>query len=177
MRENPRHREPAILVAGRVAGLREHLRWYDSRPLFGRRVLVTRPREQAAELVDLLTALGADSVEAPMIRMAPPEDPDPLLRAAAKPEAFDWIVFTSANAVEAFMTALLDGERDVRALKGPRLCTSGTATADKLAGLRHQGGSDSRGSSALTPWSRRCWPPDRWTACACCCREPTSAAK
>src|SRR3982750_3424840 len=68
-----------------------------------------------------------------MIRMAPPEDPDPLLRAAAAPEEFDWIVFTSANAVEAFMTALLDGERDVRALKGPRLCTSGTATADKLA--------------------------------------------
>src|SRR5207244_9358872 len=57
----------------------------------------------------------------------------PLLRAASKPEAFDWIVFTSANAVDAFMTALLDGERDVRALKGPRICTSGTATADKLA--------------------------------------------
>jgi len=68
-----------------------------------------------------------------MIRMAPPEDPDPLLRAAANPEEFDWIIFTSANAVEAFMTALLDGERDVRALKGPRICTSGTATAEKLA--------------------------------------------
>jgi uroporphyrinogen III methyltransferase/synthase len=65
--------------------------------------------------------------------MAPPEDPDPLLRAAARPEEFDWIVFTSANAVDAFMTALLDGERDVRALKGPRICTSGTATAEKLA--------------------------------------------
>ena len=133
VREAPR-REAAILVAGRVAGLRDHLRWYDSRPLFGKRVLVTRPREQAAELVDLLTALGADSVEAPMIRMAPPDDPDPLLRAAARPEAFDWIVFTSANAVEAFMAALLDGERDVRALKGPRICVSGTATADRLAG-------------------------------------------
>ena len=133
MREHPRRKEAAILVAGRVTGLREHLRWFDSRPLFGKRVLVTRPREQAAELVDLLTAYGADSVEAPMIRMAPPEDPDPLLRAAASPEEFDWIVFTSANAVEAFMTALLDGERDVRALKGPRICTSGTATAEKLA--------------------------------------------
>jgi uroporphyrinogen III methyltransferase / synthase len=133
VREQPRRREPAILVAGRVVGLREHLRWYDSRPLFGKRVLVTRPREQAAELVDLLTALGAESIEAPMIRMAPPEDPDPLLRAASNPEAFDWIIFTSANAVDAFMTALLDGERDVRALKGPRICTSGTATADKLA--------------------------------------------
>src|SRR6266850_1964107 len=111
MLEHSRRRQPAILVAGRVAGLREHLRWYDSRPLFGKRVLVTRPREQAAELVDLLTALGADSIEAPMIRMAPPDDPDPLLRAAASPEAFDWIVFTSANAVDAFMTALLEGER------------------------------------------------------------------
>jgi uroporphyrinogen III methyltransferase/synthase len=126
-------RDPAILVVGRVAGLRNHLRWYDSRPLFGKRVLVTRPREQAPELVDRLSALGAESIEAPMIRMAPPDDPDPLLGAAARPEMFDWIVFTSANAVEAFMTALLDGERDVRALKGPRICVSGTATADRLA--------------------------------------------
>ena len=133
VREHPRRRQAAILVAGRVVGLREHLRWYDSRLLFGKRVLVTRPREQAAELVDRLTALGAESIEAPMIRMAPPEDPDPLLRAASNPDAFDWIIFTSANAVDAFMTALLDGERDVRALKGPRICTSGTATADKLA--------------------------------------------
>jgi len=133
MREHSRRRQPAILVAGRVAGLREHLRWYDARPLFGKRVLVTRPREQAAELVDRLTVLGAESIEAPMIRMAPPDDPDPLLRAAASPEDFDWIIFTSANAVDAFMTALLDGERDIRALKGPRLCTSGTATAEKLA--------------------------------------------
>ena len=133
MREHSRRRQPGVLVAGRVAGFREHLRWYDSRPLFGKRVLVTRPREQAPELVDRLTALGAESIEAPMIRMAPPEDPDPLLRAAAAPEEFDWIIFTSANAVDAFMTALLDGERDVRALKGPRICTSGTATADKLA--------------------------------------------
>jgi uroporphyrinogen III methyltransferase / synthase len=133
MREHPRRRQAAILVAGRVVGLREHLRWYDSRLLFGKRVLVTRPREQAAELVDRLTALGAESIEAPMIRMAPPEDPDPLLRAASNPDAFDWIIFTSATAVDAFMTALLDGERDVRALKGPRICTSGTATADKLA--------------------------------------------
>jgi uroporphyrinogen III methyltransferase / synthase len=133
VRDHPRRRQAAILVAGRVVGLREHLRWYDSRPLFGKRVLVTRPREQAAELVDMLTALGAESIEAPMIRMAPPEDPDPLLRAASNPDAFDWIIFTSANAVDAFMTALLDGERDVRALKGPSICTSGTATADKLA--------------------------------------------
>jgi len=132
VRETPR-RAPAILVAGRVAGFREHLRWYDTRPLFGRRVLVTRPRSQAAELVDRLAALGADSVEAPMIRIEAPDDVEPLARAAATADAFDWIVFSSANGVEAFMTMLLDGTRDLRALKGPRLCAVGTGTADALA--------------------------------------------
>jgi uroporphyrinogen III methyltransferase/synthase len=125
-------RETAILIVGRVVGFREHLRWFDARPLFGTRVLVTRPRDQAAELVDRLEALGAEAVEAPMIRIAPPDDPGPLLAAAADPEAFDWIVFTSANAVESFMTALLDGARDIRALKGPLLCTVGTGTAERL---------------------------------------------
>ena len=132
VRQHPR-RTPAILVLGRVVGFREHLRWFDARPLFGRRVLVTRPREQAADLVDRLTALGADAVEAPMIRIAPPEDDQPLRAAAAAATAFDWIVFTSVNSVEAFMTALLDGDRDIRALAGPRLCTVGPGTAERLA--------------------------------------------
>ncbi len=132
VRETPR-RSPAILVVGRVAGFREHLRWFDTRPLFGRRVLVTRPREQAAELVDLLTALGAESVEAPMIRIEPPEDAEPLARAVDGASSFDWIVFSSSNAVGAFMTMLLDGTRDVRALKGPKLCAVGTGTAEALA--------------------------------------------
>jgi uroporphyrinogen III methyltransferase/synthase len=132
VRSEPR-RETAILIVGRVVGFREHLRWFDSRPLFGRRVLVTRARDQAAELVDRLEALGAEAIEAPMIRIAPPEDPGPLLKAAGEADAFDWIIFTSANAVESFMTALLDGARDIRALKGPLLCTVGTGTADRLA--------------------------------------------
>ena len=131
-RSNPR-RQPATLVVGHVVGFREHLRWFDARPLFGRRVLVTRPREQAAELVDRLSALGAEPVEAPMIRIVPPEDLGPLRRAAAEPDAFDWIVFTSANAVDAFMAVLLKGDRDIRALKGPQLCTVGTGTAEKLS--------------------------------------------
>ena len=131
LRAQPR-REPAILVLGRVVGFRDHLRWFDARPLFGLRVLVTRPREQATDLVDRLTALGADTIEAPMIRIVPPVDPTPLLKAAEDPSAFDWIVFTSANSVEGFMTALLSLHRDVRALKGPRLCTVGPATAERL---------------------------------------------
>ena len=65
-------REAAILIVGRVAGLREHLRWYDAKPLFGLKILVTRAKEQAAELSDQLAALGAEPVEAPMIRILPP---------------------------------------------------------------------------------------------------------
>jgi len=133
VRDPGARRETAILIVGRVVGFREHLRWFDARPLFGRRVLVTRPRDQAVELVEKLESLGAEAVEAPMIRIAPPEDPGPLMAAAAAPDTFDWIVFTSANAVESFMTALLDGARDIRALKGPRLCTVGTGTAARLA--------------------------------------------
>ena len=131
-REHPR-RDPAIVVVGRVVGFRNHLRWFDERPLFGKRVLITRPRDQAAEMVDRLSILGAEAIEAPMIRIVPPEDLGSLRRAADVVEAFDWIVFTSANAVEAFMSALLDGTRDVRSLKGPRLCCVGTGTAERLA--------------------------------------------
>jgi uroporphyrinogen III methyltransferase/synthase len=131
-REHPR-RDPAIVVVGRVVAFRNHLRWFDARPLFGKRVLVTRPRDQAAEMVDRLSIFGAEAIEAPMIRIVPPEDLGPLRRAADHVDAFDWIVFTSANAVEAFMSALLDGRRDVRSLKGPRLCCVGTGTAERLA--------------------------------------------
>jgi uroporphyrinogen III methyltransferase/synthase len=130
--EHPR-RLPAILVVGRVVGFREHIRWFDARPLFGKRVLVTRPREQAGEMIDRLTVLGADAIEAPMIRIVPPDDEGPLKQAARNAAAFDWIVFTSANSVEAFMSALLDGPRDIRALAGPQLCTVGSGTAERLA--------------------------------------------
>src|SRR5690349_20489088 len=122
----------SVLIVGRVVNFREHLRWFDTRPLFGRSVLITRPRAQAAELSDRLTALGAEPVEAPMIRVVAPDDPGPLQAAAAEPEPFDWIIFTSANAVQAFMAALLHGNRDVRSLKGPLLCAVGSGTAEKL---------------------------------------------
>ena len=71
-------RRPAILVVGRVAALREHLRWFDARPLFGRRILITRPREQATEFVELVESMGAEAIEAPMIRIVPPDDYGPL---------------------------------------------------------------------------------------------------
>jgi len=134
VRDRPR-RGAAILIVGRVTAFRDHLRWWDARPLFGKRVLVTRPRDQAGELVDQLAAMGAEAIEVPMIRIEPPHDVGPLLEAAqaATAGAFDWIVFTSANGVEAFMAALLDGSRDLRVLGGVRLCAVGTGTAERLS--------------------------------------------
>jgi uroporphyrinogen III methyltransferase/synthase len=126
-------RRPAILVVGRVTALREHLRWFDSRPLFGKRILVTRPREQSGGLVERLEAMGADAIEAPMIRIEPPDDYGPLDEACARVAEFDWIVFSSGNAVDAFVDRLLAGPEDLRALKGVRLCVVGPATAERLA--------------------------------------------
>jgi len=125
-------RRPAILVVGRVAALREHLRWFDARPLFGKRILVTRPKEQAADLVDRLEAMGADAIEAPMIRIAPPDDYGPLDEACGRAGEFDWIIFSSTNAVDAFVDRLLAGPRDLRALKGVRLCVVGPSTGERL---------------------------------------------
>jgi uroporphyrinogen III methyltransferase/synthase len=133
---DPDERRPAVLVVGRVAGLRQHLRWFDARPLFGKRVLVTRPREQAAELVDRLEAMGAEPIEAPMIRIVPPEDYGPLDEACANASQYDWIVFSSVNAVDAFMERLLAGPRDARSLKDAKLCGVGPATAERLARYR-----------------------------------------
>ncbi len=132
VRQTP-DRRPATLVVGRVTALREHLRWFDARPLFGKRVLVTRPREQAGELSERLEAMGAEAIEAPMIRIVPPEDFGLLDEACANAGRFNWIVFSSGNAVDAFMQRLLDGPRDVRALGGVKLCAVGAATAERLA--------------------------------------------
>jgi uroporphyrinogen III methyltransferase/synthase len=129
---------PAILVVGRVVGLRQHLRWFDERPLFGKKIVVTRSREQAGELVDLLESLGGEPIEAPMIRVEPPDDYGPLDKAVAEAGSYDWIIFTSANAVEVFMRRVTTGSGDIRDLKGVRLVAIGPATADRLArhGLR-----------------------------------------
>src|SRR5476649_983027 len=125
-------RRPAMLIVGRVVGLREHLRWFDTRPLFGKRVLVTRPREQAADLVERLEVMGAEAIEAPMVRVAPPDDYGPLDEACANAGTFDWIIFASATAVDTFVERLLRTPHDLRILSGVKLCVVGPATAARL---------------------------------------------
>ena len=102
-------------------------------PLAGARVVVTRARAQAGELTAALEALGAEVIELPTIRIVPPADPEPLRRAAAEAASFDWIVFTSVNAVERFAAALEGTGGDVRRLRGVRVCAVGPATAAALA--------------------------------------------
>lgn len=126
-------RQPGVLVVGPAVGLRDHLRWFDERPLFGRRVLVTRSREQAGELIDQLEDLGAEAVEAPSLRVVPPVDFGPLDHACEEAGSYDWLVFTTPSAADYFLARLLNGPHDVRRLSGPKICAIGPATAERLA--------------------------------------------
>ena len=119
---------PSTIVIGEVAGL--DLAWFERRPLAGRRIVVTRAREQASELVERLRDLGADTIELPAIAIAEPADGGAALRAAADRLAgYDWVVFTSANAVERFLPLL----RDARAFAGTGIAAIGPGTAAALA--------------------------------------------
>jgi len=124
---------PAIIVVGKVVSLRDKLRWFERRGLFGRRIVVTRARPQASDLTARIEALGAEVIEMPTIRIAPPADPGPLDRAAGEIATFDWIVFTSANGVDALFEALGRSGLDARALSGVKVASIGPATAKRLA--------------------------------------------
>ena len=123
---------PGLLVVGAVAGLRNHLRWFDRRPLFGRRIVVTRSSDQSGELMRRLEDLGADTILMPTIRILPADDAAAIDAACDAADTFDWIVFTSVNGVDHFMPRFL-ARRDIRDLKGVRICTVGPATAASLA--------------------------------------------
>ncbi len=125
-------RPPAVIVVGGVVGLRDTLRWWDNRPLFGKRVLVTRSREQAGSLSALLREYGADPVEVPVLETVPPESYDAMDSAIARLESYDWIVFTSVNGVKSFLDRLESLALDVRALGRTRIAAIGPATAQEL---------------------------------------------
>jgi uroporphyrinogen III methyltransferase/synthase len=129
-------RPPAILVVGGVASLRERLAWWETRPLWGKIAVVTRTRQQASAISELLTAAGARCLEVPTLEIAPPDDFGPLDEALTRLSDYQWVIFTSANGVHAFMKRLLQRHRDLRALGHLKLAAIGPATA--LA-LRHYG--------------------------------------
>jgi uroporphyrinogen III methyltransferase / synthase len=124
---------PAIFVVGSVVELQTELNWFERRPLWGKRILVTRSRHQASAFVKLLSEYGATCLEAPTIDILPPDDGYTALdEALASLDRYHWLVFTSPNGVAAFFNRLFHSGRDVRALGDCKLAVIGAATAQAL---------------------------------------------
>ncbi len=124
---------PAIIVVGDVVGLRETMQWFENKPLMGKRIVVTRARQQASDLVTALQAAGADCLECPTIKIEPPADWQALDQAINSLESYDWLVFTSVNGVRFFFRRLFEMGKDVRALHHVRTACIGPVTAERLA--------------------------------------------
>lgn len=130
--QSRRLRPPALVVVGTVAALAARHGWFVDRPLFGVRVLVTRPAHQAPALAAALSDLGADVLVQPAIEIAPPADWQPVDRALEQLDRYDWLVFSSANGVRALLDRLLV-RRDLRALGRVKLAAIGPGSAEELA--------------------------------------------
>jgi uroporphyrinogen III methyltransferase/synthase len=135
--EKEEFKAPAVAVFGEVVKLRETLNWFEKRPLFGRRIAVTRTRQQAGGLLAALRELGADAFELPTIRIGPPSEKIAFMEALADIRTYDWIVFTSPNGVEAFFNAFFAAHEDARELGGARIAVIGNGTAKKVREYRY----------------------------------------
>ncbi len=120
-------KSPAVIVVGEVNRLRDQLRWFDTKPLFGKRILVTRARAQASEFAELLEANGAEVIQFPTIQIQPIEDMN-----IPSPDEYDWVIFTSVNAVEIFYKRLRESGKDARAFGESRICGVGVKTVEAL---------------------------------------------
>lgn len=127
---------PAVAVFGNVVALRESLSWYEKRPLSGKRIVVTRTRKQAGVLSGKLRALGAEVFELPTIRIEPPADLRAFAELVQDAHAYDWIVFTSVNGVEAFFDMFFKLYDDAREIGAARIAAIGPATAQRVKDSR-----------------------------------------
>lgn len=132
--QQQRLRPPVVAIVGEVAGLAAQPSWFDQRPLFGKRVVVTRAAGQAADLTDRLEELGADVLVQPAIEIGPPDSWQPVDEVLRRLGEFDWLVFSSTNGVRCFLNRLLESGRDLRCLGGIQLAAIGPGTAQELAG-------------------------------------------
>lgn len=123
---------PAVCVIGDVVGLRDALNWFETRPLWGKRIVVTRTRKQAGGLSNALRRLGADVFELPTIRIEPPKDLLEFGQLVQDAHSYDWIVFTSPNGVNAFFEMFYKIFNDAREIGGARIAAIGPATAARV---------------------------------------------
>ena len=130
--QKERLKPPAVIIVGEVVRLRKKLRWFDNRPLFGKRILVTRARQQASALSELLIAHGAQPVELPAIDIKPLADTAELDRAIVNLHNYHWILFTSVNGVTMFFQQLRNHYQDARVFSGLKVGAIGPATARAL---------------------------------------------
>ncbi len=123
---------PAVAIFGEVVALRDQLNWYEKRPLFRKTIVVTRTRKQASVLSSKLRSLGASVIELPTIRIEPPSDLREFAELVQDAHNYDWIVFTSANGVEAFFNIFFKLYDDTREIGGARIAAIGPATAQRV---------------------------------------------
>jgi uroporphyrinogen III methyltransferase/synthase len=123
---------PAVAVIGDVVGLRDTLNWFETRPLYGKRIVVTRTRKQAGGLTSALRKLGADVFELPTIRIVPPKELLEFGQLVQDSHQYDWIVFTSPNGVNAFFEMFYKLFTDAREIGGARIAAIGPATAARV---------------------------------------------
>ncbi|MBN4054695.1 uroporphyrinogen-III C-methyltransferase [Nitrospira defluvii] len=123
---------PVVVVVGEVVSLQKHFNWFESHPLFGKRILVTRAREQAAEFLDLLTAYGAEAISFPTLQIVPPTEWDGVDAAIDQIAQYDCLIFTSVNGVTFFRKRLELLRKDLRSLNGISLCAIGPRTAKAI---------------------------------------------
>lgn len=123
---------PAILVVGKVVDLRDTLNWFEQKPLFGKGIVITRPQRQADDLARLLISEGAYPISFPTIKIVPPANWHGLDEAIDKLTTYNWLIFTSANGVQFFFERLREKNKDIRDLKGIKICCIGPATARQI---------------------------------------------
>ena len=126
---------PVVAIIGDVVGLRERLRWFDAGPLFGKRVLVTRTRAHAGALSAALANIGAQAIELPTIEIRPLDDYSELDDALRRAATYDWLIFTSVNAVQVCFERLATIGLDARAIGPAKIAAVGPATSAELRGL------------------------------------------
>jgi uroporphyrinogen III methyltransferase / synthase len=120
---------PAVMVVGEVVKLREKLKWYEKKPLFGQRILITREQTTGFECLE---DLGAEILAFPTIEIVPAKDWSDLDRSLENIHEYDWLIFTSRNGVKYFFSRFFGLDRDIRELAGIRICSIGSKTSEEV---------------------------------------------